>query len=125
MSRFNYQNRSNNFDQKRKVEFRTVRSITYHSKNDQAYQAILIYKDDEPMIGLQKMFLERKSGEWKYTSKCVYMPVDAWKDFAKMFGNIDDTLTSLIEDAPPAKVIKSSPPEIGAPSSTSSNSTKN
>ena len=121
----NNQNRFSKFGMmKKKVEFRTVRSMNFHTNNEQAYQAILIYKDDEPMIGLQKMWFEQKSGEWKYTSKCLYMPLDAWKDFANQFGQIDETLTSLIEDVPPKKVQKCSPPEIGAPSSSSSKSDK-
>ena len=103
------------------VEFRTVRSITFFTEEEKAYQAVLTFMDDEPLVGIQKMYFDDKTNMWKHTKKSVFMGRDAWTEFGKKFREIKDTFEPLFDNASTGpKVTRPLPPEVGTSSCTTS-----
>ena len=103
------------------VEFRTMRSITFFTEEEKAYQAVLTFMDEEPLVGIQKMYFDDKTDTWKYTKKGVFMGRDAWNEFAKKFKEIKDAFEPLFDKPPTgAKVTRPLPPEVGSSSATTS-----
>ena len=115
-----YAKRSTQFD--KPVEFQTVRSVSFFTDGEKNFQAALTFMDNEPLVGLQRLWFDSRANEWKFTRKSVFMSVPAWKAFIGKVEEINGIFEPLFDQPPPpsAKELKASrpaPPEIGPSSS--------
>ena len=120
-----YQKRSNQFDQP--VEFHTARSVNFYTEREKTYQAALTFRDEEPLVGIQRLWFDPKSNEWKFSKKGVLMNVEAWKELVKKVDEINETFEPVLDHLPfsAAKKEKRPPaPEVGTTSSSTSTSEK-
>ena len=106
------------------AQFHNVKSVNFYTDGDKTFQVALTFRDEDPLIGIQKLWFDAKSNEWKYSKKSVFMNVEAWKELVKRVDEFDKMFTPLIEH-PPNVVKKNSrppPPEVGGSSTTCSSS---
>ena len=124
--KFNQYNTYQNQVQYEQAEITPKRSINSYTEGDKAFQAVLTLRDEDPLVGIQKMYYDEKHNVWKHTKKCVFMGQDAWEAFALKFHEIKEAFEAQFNE-PPSKVknIRPPPPEFGTCSSSSSSTTKN
>ena len=106
-----------------KAEFNTVRTINFYTEGDKSYQAALTFRDDEPLVGLQKLWFGNKTNEWKHSKKGVFMNVEAWYEFLNRVEEIKATFEPLFDNPPSGKkAARPMAPEVGGSSSTATTS---
>ena len=103
------------------AEFRTKRSINFFTDGDRAYQAVLTFMNEEPLVGLQKLYYDEKSSAWKPTKKGIFMGQDAWNALGARFAEIRSTFQPLFNEPPTTnRTFRPPPPEVGLQGASSS-----
>ena len=105
--------------------FHDVRSITFHSEGDVAFQAALTFRDEEPMVSIKKLYFDPEQSVWKHTSKALFMRINVWEAFVGKVHEINAAFEPDFKN-PPGGALKKDPrpppPELGAASTSVSTS---
>ena len=102
------------------VEFKTIRTINIYFDSQKAFQAVLTFRNDQPLVGLQRQWYNTNEADWEM-ARGVYMNVEAWQAFIEKFDHIKASFGALLLAGPPnsKKNLRCPPAEVGSPSSAS------